>query len=101
MNELMRIVNAPDSIAVTGDLYNFFVNYNGNLKQVDKDVLRTFFNNGANTWNDLLNKPFTTLDTEQFNVSAGVMSINGYHTHSNTEILNKITLCGIQLFSIF
>ena len=90
--DLMRITEAPDSIAVTGDLYNFFVNDNGNLKQVDKEVLRTYFNNGANTWNDLLNKPFTTLDTEQFNVLAGVVSINGYHTHSNTEILNKITL---------
>lgn len=92
MNELMRIVNAPDSIAVTGDLYNFFVNDNGNLKQVDKDVLRTFFNNGANTWNDLQNKPFTTLESEQFNVSAGIMSINGYHTHNNTEILDKFAL---------
>ena len=91
--DLMRITEAPDSIAVTGDLYNFFVNDNGNLKQVDKEVLRTYFNNGnANTWNDLLNKPFTTLDTEQFNVLAGVVSINGYHTHNNTEILDKFTL---------
>lgn len=91
--DLMRITEAPDSIAITGDLYNFFVNDNGNLKQVDKEVLRTYFNNGkANTWNDLQNKPFTTLESEQFNVLAGVMSINGYHTHNNTEILDKFAL---------
>ena len=91
--DLMRITEAPDSIAVTGDLYNFLVNDNGNLKQVDKEVLRTYFNNGkANTWNDLQNKPFTTLESEQFNVLAGIMSINGYHTHNNTEILDKFAL---------
>lgn len=83
------ITTVPYSTSASGDYY-IFVNDNGEVRQVDIDILSKFLNNV--TWTSLTGKPFKNIDSEEFAISGDTLNINGYHTHSNTEILNKITL---------
>ena len=83
------ITTVPYSTSASGDYY-IFVNDNGEVRQVDIDILSKFLNNV--TWTSLTGKPFKNIDSEEFAISGDTLNINGYHTHSNTKILDKFAL---------
>lgn len=83
------ITTAPYSTGVSGDYY-IFVNDNGELRQVDIDIISKFL--GNTTWSTLTGKPFNSINSDEFTVSGETLKIKGYHTHSNVEILNNFAL---------
>lgn len=83
------ITTAPYSTGVSGDYY-IFVNDNGELRQIDIDIISKFL--GNTTWSTLTGKPFNSINSDEFTVSGETLKIKGYHTHSNVEILNNFAL---------
>ena len=83
------ITTAPYSTGVNGDYY-IFVNDNGELRQIDIDIISKFL--GNTTWSTLTGKPFNNVDGDEFTVLGETLKIKGYHTHNNVEILNNFAL---------
>ena len=83
------ITTAPYSTGVSGDYY-IFCNDNGELRQIDIDIISKFL--GNTTWSTLTGKPFNSINSDEFTVSGETLKIKGYHTHSNVEILNNFAL---------
>ena len=83
------ITTAPYSVGVSGDYY-IFVNDNGELRQIDIDIISKFL--GNTTWATLTGKPFNSINSDEFTVSGETLKIKGYHTHNNAEILNNFAL---------
>lgn len=80
------ITTAPYSTSV-GENYYIFVNENGTLKQVDIDIISKFLVDLK--WTNIEQKPFVNIDNKQFKVVGDDLTIEGYHTHDNINILNK------------
>lgn len=80
------ITTAPYSTSV-GDNYYIFVNEDGTLKQVDIDIISKFLVDLK--WSNIEQKPFVNIDSDQFTVVGDDLTIEGYHTHDNINILNK------------
>ena len=80
------ITTAPYSTSV-GDNYYIFVNEDGTLKQVDIDIISKFLVDLK--WANIEQKPFVNIDSNQFKVVGDDLTIEGYHTHDNINILNK------------
>lgn len=80
------ITTAPYSTSV-GENYYIFVNEDGTLKQVDIDIISKFLVDLK--WSNIEQKPFVNIDSNQFKVVGDDLTITGYHTHDNINILNK------------
>lgn len=83
------ITTAPYSTGVSGDYY-IFCNDNGELRQIDIDIISKFL--GSVSWTTLTGKPFNSINSDEFTISGETLKIKGYHTHSNVEILNNFAL---------
>ena len=91
MSEEKRLVDVPLSEQISGTYY-FVVNDNGATMQVSKAEMTRYFDRGITDWSQLENKPFTDVDSIQFDTIGNVLKIKNYHSHDNLDILNKFSV---------